>query len=71
MAKLYSLEDLARFNLIISNLNQTITLQSHQEKETVLEAHYSRKELERLFFSKGFQGSSQELKKLGKTLRML
>ena len=70
--KLYSLEDLAtfKFDNLESEPNH-YTPKSPKKKKQFLEAHYSRKKRagKVVTLIKGFQGSSQELKKLGKTLK--
>ena len=70
--KLYSLEDLAsfKFDHLESEPNH-YTPKSPKKKKQFLEAHYSRKKRagKVVILIKGFQGSSQELKKLGKTLK--
>ena len=70
--KLYSLEDLAsfKFDNLESEPNH-YTPKSPKKKKQSLEAHYSRKKRagKVVTLIKGFQGSGQELKKLGKTLK--
>ena len=70
--KIYSLEDLGslKFDSLESGPNNYIP-KSPKKKKQFLEAHYSRKKRagKVVTLIKGFQGSSQELKKLGKTLK--
>ena len=70
--KLYSLEDLAsfKFDNLESEPNH-YTPKSPKKKKQFLEAHYSRKKRagKVVTLIKGFQGSGEELKKLGKTLK--
>ena len=70
--KLNSLEDLAgiKFNSLAPDQNN-YTPKLLKTRKQFLEAHYSRKKRagKVVTLIKGFQGSSQELKKLGKTLK--
>ena len=70
--KLYSLEDLAsfKFDNLESEPNH-YTPKSPKKKKQFLEAHYSRKKRagKVVTLIKGVQGSGEELKKLGKTLK--
>jgi translation initiation factor 1 len=70
--KLFSLEDLGsfKFDSLESEPNHYPT-KSPKKKKQFLEAHFSRKKRagKVVTIIKGFQGSDQELKQLGKTLK--